>query len=206
MGTAIALISQTYQIQGDFASFMLVWMLLSIPVVYLLRTTFGAAAYLVGVIVWLASKVSWLRADGTALWFWVLWALTIPFLAMLFRRDRYGREAATLAMLQSATAMFGIGATAELSRENLGALGFCGLCTSTYLLSAQFLPKPNDEQPHPLTQLGMIGVGVMAVLLSFDGCGIFPPPPRDPAPTPNAVAILVQLGWPVIAMLLVGTS
>jgi len=150
--------------------------------------------------------VSWLRADGTALWFWVLWALTIPFLAMLFRRDRYGREAATLAMLQSATAMFGIGATAELSRENLGALGFCGLCTSTYLLSAQFLPKPKDEQPHPLTQLGMIGVGVMAVLLSFEWMWDFSAASARLAPTPNAVAILVQLGWPVIAMLLVGTS
>ncbi len=33
IGTAIALVSQTYQIQGDFARFIFVWMLLAIPVV-----------------------------------------------------------------------------------------------------------------------------------------------------------------------------
>ncbi len=205
VSVAIALIGQTYQIQGDFAGFILVWMLVSIPVVYLLRTTFGAAAYLVGATVWLASKISWTRADGTALWFWALWALTIPFLVMLFRRDRYGREAATLAMFQFAAAMFGVGATAVLSHANLGALGFCGLFTAVYLAGAQFLPKPNDEQPHPLPQLGMIGVGVVAVLLSFEWMWDFSAVSDSRlAAIPNAFAILVQLGWPVVAMLLAG--
>lgn len=105
-------------------------------------------------------------------------------------------------MFQFAAAMFGVGATAVLSR----ALAFCGLCTAVFA-GAQFLPKPNDEQSHPLTQFGMIGAGVMAVLLSFEWMWDFSATsePRLGA-TPNAVAILVQLGWPVVAMLLVGTS
>src|SRR3989440_6735981 len=56
IGTAIALISQTYQIQGDFARFVLVWMLLALPVVYLFRTSLGLALYFVGATVWVLSS------------------------------------------------------------------------------------------------------------------------------------------------------
>src|SRR5205085_5599887 len=48
IGTAIALVSQTYQLQGDFSRFVLVWMLLALPVVYLFRTSVGLAIYFVG--------------------------------------------------------------------------------------------------------------------------------------------------------------
>ena len=48
VATAISLISQTYQVQGTFADFMRTWLLLSIPIVYLLRTTLGAIAYVIG--------------------------------------------------------------------------------------------------------------------------------------------------------------
>ena len=56
IGTAIALVSQTYQIQGDFARFILVWMLLALPIVYLFRTSVGLAIYFVGATVWVLSS------------------------------------------------------------------------------------------------------------------------------------------------------
>src|SRR3954452_14092738 len=56
VATAISLVSQTYQIQGTFADFMKVWLLLSIPIVYLLRTTLGAVVYLIGTIAWSLSR------------------------------------------------------------------------------------------------------------------------------------------------------
>jgi CNT family concentrative nucleoside transporter len=39
VGTAISLVSQTYQIHGSLANFIFVWMLLSLPLVYLMRTS-----------------------------------------------------------------------------------------------------------------------------------------------------------------------
>src|SRR2546426_2334531 len=56
VATAISLISQTYQVQGTFADFMRAWLLLSIPVVYLLRTTLGAVVYVIGTVVWLFAQ------------------------------------------------------------------------------------------------------------------------------------------------------
>ena len=53
IGTAIALVSQTYQFHGSFVHFILVWMLLGLPIVYLMRTTLGACVYLLGAFCWL---------------------------------------------------------------------------------------------------------------------------------------------------------
>jgi hypothetical protein len=41
IGSAISLVSQTYQIHGSLANFIFVWILLSLPLVYLMRTTLG---------------------------------------------------------------------------------------------------------------------------------------------------------------------
>jgi len=56
VATAISLISQTYQVQGTFADFMRTWLLLSIVIVYLLRTSLGAIAYVIGCVLWLFAR------------------------------------------------------------------------------------------------------------------------------------------------------
>src|SRR5437868_5813217 len=72
IGTAIALVGQTYQIQGDFARFILVRMLLALPVVYLFQTSVGLSAYFVGVAVWVVSSKhgDFLGAHSSDLWAW----------------------------------------------------------------------------------------------------------------------------------------
>src|SRR6266513_5670928 len=98
VATAISLISQTYQIQGSFAEFMRVWLLLSIPIVYLLRTTLGAIVYIIGTIVWLSSRWGFFSQANPML-FWVLLALVVPYFWIRFRQDRDSRETATLAIV-----------------------------------------------------------------------------------------------------------
>src|SRR5205085_6266829 len=74
IGTAIALVGQTYQIQGDFARFILVWMLLALPVVYLFQTSVGLSAYFVGVAVWVfpSKHGDFFGAPPNDLWAWPL--------------------------------------------------------------------------------------------------------------------------------------
>src|SRR3954465_4287547 len=74
IGTAIALVSQTYQIQGDFARFILVWMLLALPIVYIFGTGIGLSAYFIGATVWVLSSKNGSSIFGARpddLWAWV---------------------------------------------------------------------------------------------------------------------------------------
>jgi uncharacterized membrane protein len=138
VGTAISLISQTYQIQGTFANFMMVWLLLSIPIVYLFRTTLGAIAYIIGTVVWLSAETSWLVKRPEELWFWVLLLLVVPHYVMTFRQDRASRTTTTLSIFLVIAATIGLGYGAESTRANLGAIEYAGLFAGVYLWGIRF--------------------------------------------------------------------
>src|SRR5437773_10358234 len=93
VATAISLISQTYQVPGTFADFIRTWLLLSIVIVYLLRTSLGAIAYVIGCALWLFAL--WSPTENPML-FWFLLTLVIPYVAIRFRSDCDSRETATL--------------------------------------------------------------------------------------------------------------
>lgn len=167
VATAISLISQTYQIQGSFAEFMRVWLLLSISIVYLLRTTVGAVVYVLGTVVWLFSRWGFISSQANPMLFWVLLLLVVPYFWIRFRNDRDSRETATLAIALTVAAVFGLGSTADFAKADLGGIAFAGLFAAIYLCGIKFFPR-TDERLHIVALLGGIGVGITAIVLSFE--------------------------------------
>ena len=167
VATAISLISQTYQIQGSFAEFMRTWLLLSIPIVYLLRTTLGAVVYVIGTVVWLFSRWGFISSQANPMPFWVLLLLVVPYFWIRFRNDRDSRETATLAIALTLAAVFGLGSTAEFAKANVGGIAFAGLFAAIYLCGIKFFPR-TDERLHVIALLGGIAVGITAIVLSFE--------------------------------------
>jgi uncharacterized membrane protein len=73
VGASIALIAQTYHMPGDTEGFLLTWMLLVAPVIYLMEASIPAALYLAGITAWVV-----LSRDANAPWFWLLAAVPVP--------------------------------------------------------------------------------------------------------------------------------
>ena len=167
VATAISLISQTYQIQGSFSDFMETWLLLSIPIVYLLRTTFGAVVYVIGTMVWLFSRETFLVRHSNPMLFWILLLLAIPYFLIRFRENRESRETATISIALIVAAVFGVGFTADFAKSDLGGIAFAGLLTAIYLAGMKFFPR-EDGRLHVSALLGGIGIGVTAIVLSFE--------------------------------------
>jgi len=167
VATAISLISQTYQVQGTFADFMRTWLLLSIPLVYLLRTTLGAVAYVIGSVLWLFARWGIFSSQGNPMLFWLLLMLVIPYVVIRFRRDRDTPETATLVIVVALGALFGVGATADFADANVGGIAYAGLTTAIYLCGVKLFPQEGGRL-HLLAMLGGIAVGVVAIVLSFD--------------------------------------
>jgi uncharacterized membrane protein len=168
VATAISLISQTYQIQGSFAEFMRVWLLLSIPIVYLLRTTLGAIVYIIGTIAWLFSReIAFFVRSPNPLFFWLLCLLVIPYFLIRFRNDRDSRETASLAVALTVAAIFGLGLTADFAKTDLGGIAFAGLFAAIYLCGIKFFPR-TDGRLHIVALLGGVAIGVTAIVLSFE--------------------------------------
>jgi len=201
VATAISLISQTYQLQGTFSDFMRTWLLLSIAIVYLLRTTLGAIAYVIGCVVWLFATRGMFSPEGNPMLFWLLLVLVIPYVAIRFRLDRAGRKTAILVIILALASLFGVGATADFANANVGALAYAGLATAIYLCGMKFFPQTTGRL-HPLAVVGGIAIGVVTIVLSFESNWHMTY--RFSRNSAANLAVAVELLFPIAAVCLAG--
>jgi hypothetical protein len=169
IGTAIALVGQTYQIQGDFARFILGWMILALPIVYLFQTSVGLSAYFVGVAVWVVSSKhgDFFGAHPNDLWAWPLIILGVPAFVILLRQNRsgYGTLLATAAL--AVACAFSLGQTDEIGAQSFWRCSFAAYWSLVYLVGAVAFDDWRPTRPHPFVAIGWIGILSLAVFLSF---------------------------------------
>ncbi len=202
IGTAIALVSQTYQIHGSFTNFILIWMLLSLPIVYLMRTTFGAVAYIFGAGYWLFHNDNWWGHRNNPLPFWLLLLLVIPYFVMVYRKDRDSRETTALAIVLAMITAMGIGYTADFCGAHLGALAFAGFFSAVYVCGIEFFPARESDRLPPLALLGGLSIGATTIVLTFEDIWTHSNAPIAPQDFAHSVAVAIQLFFPASAILL----
>jgi hypothetical protein len=210
IGTAIALVSQTYQIQGDLSRFILVWMLLALPVVYLFRTSLGLSIYFVGASVWvLSSKTGdFLGIRPNDLWVWALLLLGVPAFFARFRENRNG-YGTLLAMTALAVACaFSLGQTDDMGAQSFWRCSFAGFWTVVYLVGVAPFKDWRATRPHPFVAAGWIGILSLTIVLSFQDMwrtrqwqnAVY----LVPRHYPDVLATAVQIAWVLAALLFAG--
>src|SRR5438477_24248 len=167
IGIAIALASQTYQIQGDFARFILVWMILALPVVYLFRTSVGLSAYFVGAAVWVFSSKhgDFFGAHSNDLWGWLLLLLGVPAFVMLLRQNRNGYGTLLAAGIQAAwvlaALLFGSYAPWKKRESNLAPAAFTPIAIIAWVIAKQ---TGDPVVPSLLLNFFLLALGVYTLL------------------------------------------
>jgi uncharacterized membrane protein len=208
IGTAIALVSQTYQIQGDFARFILVWMLLAIPVVYLFQTSTGLSAYFIGAMVWvLSSKTGdFFGTKPNDLWVWPLLFLGLPTFIALLRQNRKGYGTLLAATSLVLAAAFALGQTDEIGARSFWRCSFAAFWTVVYLVGVGFFKDWRPRRAHPFVLIGWIAILSLAIFLSFQDTwrahlwqSAVDAVPRH---FPDALAAGIQIAWVLAALLL----
>lgn len=78
IATSISIVSQVYNLHGNLGRFLLVWMLLSLPIMYATGSSIASLLYWVG-ITWYASEVSYFEnPQSTAYLYWGLLIAALP--------------------------------------------------------------------------------------------------------------------------------
>src|SRR2546421_6762840 len=210
IGTAIALVSQTYQIQGDSARFILIWMLLALPVIYLFKTSLGLSTYFVGAAVWAcSSKHSDLfGVYPNDLWAWPLLFLGLPAFVMLLRQNRNGYGTLLASTALAIACAFSLGQTDDIGAQSFWRCSFAAYWSLVYLVGAVSFDDWQPRRFHPFVAIGWIGILSMAVFLSFQDQW------RNrqwqnavdfvPRHYPDLLAAGIQFGWIAAALLLAG--
>jgi hypothetical protein len=82
-------VSQVYNIEGNLGNFLLVWMALTLPIVYVLRSSMASLLYISG-ITWYACEVSYFNyPHGHAWWYWLLFVIILPFYYFEFLKNGF---------------------------------------------------------------------------------------------------------------------
>lgn len=85
VGASISLISQIYNIPGNIGSFILTWMLLCLPLVYIMRSSIVSLLYLIGITYYACEMGYWGHPTSTPYVYWLLLLLAIPHYYYLFK-------------------------------------------------------------------------------------------------------------------------
>ena len=198
VGACIALISQTYNLGGDFAEFMLVWTLLSLPVAYLLRATLPAIWFCTATVIW-GFNMEW-DQRGSSLWFWPLLALVLPLWWIMGRQNRYHPRPVLLGWAIAGAGCFGVAfSTARGWGGHHWMLAYAGWYAFLYLAGRRWFPEGRTIWHRPLQFIGVIGAATLALVLTFDGAW------RELGEylvRPQPLSLLAVFLWPALAALL----
>lgn len=85
IGASISLISQIYNIPGGSGTFLLSWVLLSLPLVYIMKSSISSILYIIGITNYACEMGYWSYPPKESLLFWLLLALVLPHYYYLYR-------------------------------------------------------------------------------------------------------------------------
>lgn len=162
----IALIGQTYHIPGNLGSFLLTWMLLILPLIYLMQSGMVAAFYLTG-ITWWAGQVQ-IEGDQ-ALAFWLLFALFLPYYFWIVRGNRRSAGACWLSWLICLCLSVGTGISLEKAVPGLWIVVYLGLFGCFYLIGRTWWDESGSLWERPFHTFGAGGIFVVSMLLTYTG-------------------------------------
>jgi hypothetical protein len=175
-------------------------MLLSLPLIYLLRTTLGAVAYVAGAVVWVMVREKLRGFDPT--FFWLLFVLGVPHFVWRYRRDRASAETSALAIALAIAAAIGLGYTADFTGANLGVLAFAGFFALVYICGIEFFPSTDSDRLHPLALLGGLAIGTMTIVLTFEDTWRRRSAPAWPSGGSQTFGAVLELTLPIAAIAL----
>jgi uncharacterized membrane protein len=165
IAVAISLISQIYNLSENFTMLLVVWMILGLPVVYLMKSSIASLLYIV-----LASWVSWLHQPVLVRPFYlyfVLLALIAPFVFSLYQKNRNSNFFIFHCWVLVISFTSSAGAVVKSGEEWLMPLYIFIFSTYIFISNAPFLVD-SGLWKNPFRLVGNLGVLVLFFVLTFD--------------------------------------
>lgn len=165
LGSAIALIGQTYHVSGNLGSFLFTWMLLSLPVIYLLNCTTAGMFYLGGIVFWMGYKVS---ENGNPVFFLIFLGLIIPYLIIQAIKNRYSVRLTLMlwGLVIILPIAMGIGIE-YMDGDDLWYVAFTSIFSIFYLTGNLWFDEVKFPWRKPLQTIGGIGIFVLTIILTY---------------------------------------
>lgn len=166
IGACMSLISQIYQIQGDLASFVFTWALLSLPVAYVMKSSMASLLYIIAITFYATDKGYWTSFNTDFYNYWWLLALILPYYYKLFKKYPGSNFTTFHHWLIPISLTIGFG-TSTHGQDEFMLLAYMSLFGLFYLIGDQFLSN-NKLRNNGYLVIGSLGTNALLLSLSFD--------------------------------------
>lgn len=174
VGASISLVSQIYNIPGNISSFMLTWMLLTLPLVYLLRSSATALFFLIG-ISYYAMETGYFTHHNQMHWYyWPMLAALVPHYIRLLKEKPGGNFTAFLNWLMPASLLVALG-TVGLHELPLLFVAYIALLGLLYIIGNSSLFRQQKLIKNGYMILGLLGMSGLLLNFSFEWVWSFLP-------------------------------
>lgn len=166
LGACISLISQIYNIPGNMATFLLSWMALSIPIVYIMRASMPSLLYLIG-ISWFVGEASYWGFSLTSVhYYWLLLIGALPYYILLIKKSPGGNFTNFHHWFLLLSVSFSLGAIGHSNEDWLFIAYIALFATSINLRQLSVF-----QNKKAFSVIGHLGTIIPMYILSFDTWG-----------------------------------
>ncbi|BBB90049.1 MAG TPA: DUF2157 domain-containing protein [Methylomusa anaerophila] len=164
VGAAIALVGQTYHLVDDTGGYLLTWMLLSLPLVYLLNVTVPALMYLIGISLWTA--VGYFDILGKQI-IWALLGLATPYYYHLLRTARGKNQTVIFSWFFTLSLCFCFGFAFARYIDKLSLFTYTIWFTILYFVGSLWFDEEAAAWQKPFKLVGLLGTVSLTFLMTF---------------------------------------
>jgi len=164
IGAAIALVAQTYHMPGDFDSFMMTWMILTLPVVYILRASTSLLIYLAGITSWAIGAE---QTQGQANAYWLLVIAVLPLIIFWNRTSPYSASATLARWGIFISVFFGVTIALDFHGDFIQSSIYILYASLLYLAGCRYETGAPSAWQKPGIILGGAGVAIFAYVFTW---------------------------------------
>ncbi|MGK2864281.1 MAG: DUF2157 domain-containing protein [Chitinophagaceae bacterium] len=167
VGASISLVSQIYNIPGNLSAFLLTWMLLCLPLIYVMKSSIASLLFLIGITYYAGETSYWSYPSSESYFYWMLLLLVLPHYYMLYKKSPESNFMIFHNWLVPLSVIISLGTVAE-STDELMFIAYFSLFGLLYLIGNLYFFTQQKPISNGYKILGSLGTIALLFTLSFD--------------------------------------
>ncbi len=168
VGASLSLVSQTYHLQGSLSGFLFLWMLLALPVLYVMRSPSASLLYIAG-IGYYGWNIIWEIGPDEASYYGLLFLLALPFLVhYIYRQIPDSNFTAFHNWLIPLSLIIGVGSFQQGNNEEFLLPAYFCLFGAMISIGRSHPFRSRDAKRNGYLRFGQLGTLIPLFLTSFE--------------------------------------
>jgi len=167
VGACISLVSQIYNMPGDLSSFLFIWMILCLPLVYVMKSSVASLLYIIGITAYVCESSYWSYPSSESYPYWLLFIFALPHYYLLHRKNPRGNFMTFHNWLVPLSVVIALGSVVN-NAEDFIFIAYFSLYGSLYMIGNMDVFIRQKLRNNGYRIIGSLGTIGLLLSLSFD--------------------------------------